>query len=245
MTEDLRGRNKQIPPDSDEIAAADGDESAVLPRALSPDLDPWERQPDESDAAFDAFAKYRDMGRDRSLRKVAQQVGKDFSLMGRWSKRWSWNRRAYEYELFLDRKAREETVREIGAMAKRHAQQAQLFMAALSLPATALMQRVQREPDFIDRLIAGCEDVDSQGRRILNTSRTMEVMDTLRKFAEAFPKVAQIERLARGEPTDIQEGRGTAGAATHGAGRELYEDAEASRLAMELYERLEQKRTAG
>lgn len=240
-----RGRHRQIPGDPDEVALEAGDNSSALPRALAADVDPWERQPDESEQAWEAFQKYRDLGRERSLQKVANTLGKSRQLMERWSKRWSWNRRAYEYELLLDRRVRDETVREIGAMARRHAQQSQLFQAALSLPATALMQRVQRDPQFVERLLDGCEDIDASGRRVLNTSRTLEVMDTLRKFAEAFPKIAQIERLARGEPTDITEGRGNAGVTQHDTGRAMYEDEEATRLAMELYERLETRRTTG
>lgn len=241
---DGRGRHLQVPRDADEVALEAGDNSSTLPRALSTDVDPWERQPDESEPAWEAFKAYREMGRERSQVRVAAQVGKNVNLISRWSKRWSWIRRAYEYELLLDRRAREETMREIGAMARRHAQQSQLFQATLTLPATALMQRVQRDPGFVERLLDGCEDVDASGRRVLNTSRTLDVMETIRKFAEAFPKVAQIERLARGEPTDISEGRGTA-ATTHDTGRAMYEDAEATRLAMELYERLEAQRTAG
>ena len=43
---------------------------------------PWERQKGESDKAYEAFVTYWDMGTDRSIRAVAQKLGKSRTQIG-------------------------------------------------------------------------------------------------------------------------------------------------------------------
>lgn len=64
---------------------------------------PWERLHGESAPAFEAFAKYRDMGADRSLAKVAQELGKSTTLVERWSARDSWVVRVEAWDVEQDR----------------------------------------------------------------------------------------------------------------------------------------------
>lgn len=55
-----------------------------MPNRTKDDL--WERQPGESAQAYEAFAIYRDMGSNRSLRVVAEQLSKSDTLIKRWSR---------------------------------------------------------------------------------------------------------------------------------------------------------------
>jgi hypothetical protein len=64
---------------------------------------PWERLPGESKEAFQAFAIYRDMGAERSLAKVAKQLGKSTQLVERWSARDHWVMRADTWVVEADR----------------------------------------------------------------------------------------------------------------------------------------------
>jgi hypothetical protein len=64
---------------------------------------PWERLPGESPQAFEAFAAYRDMGAERSLSKVARQLGKSKTLMDRWSAQHHWVMRADTWVVEADR----------------------------------------------------------------------------------------------------------------------------------------------
>ena len=50
----------------------------------------WERQEGESARAYEAFCLYRDLGPERSLAKVGQELGKSVSLMERWSSEHDW-----------------------------------------------------------------------------------------------------------------------------------------------------------
>ena len=82
----------------------------------------WERRSGESAEAYAAFSLYRDMAYRtedakgnikisdvplvrRSARAVAVQVGKNESLLERWSVTWDWVNRAEAYDRFIDAEA--------------------------------------------------------------------------------------------------------------------------------------------
>lgn len=54
------------------------------------DIRPWDRQPQESSKAYEAFVAYRDLGAARSIPKAAQLLGKSATSVSVWSKRWRW-----------------------------------------------------------------------------------------------------------------------------------------------------------
>ncbi len=91
--------------------------------------EPWERQEKEGTRAFAAFTLYRDMGPQRSVRKVAQELDKSDTLIGRWSARHKWVERAAAWDAEQDRIHREEAQRAAREMAERHAQIATAMMA--------------------------------------------------------------------------------------------------------------------
>ncbi len=86
---------------------------------LEPEL--WERQLNESPQAFEAFAKYRDMGASRSLAKVSRELCKSKALMERWSVDHDWVKRVAAWDAEKDRVARETQLKDIVAMRERHA----------------------------------------------------------------------------------------------------------------------------
>lgn len=103
---------------------------------------PWERQPKETSQASEAFIEYRDMGRERSVRAVAQRLGKSATLISRWSSQHEWVKRAAAWDAEQDRKEREaaeaQRIKDIIAMRKRHADlaNAMLIKAARALNRT-------------------------------------------------------------------------------------------------------------
>jgi hypothetical protein len=74
----------------------------------------WEPQSGESGPAFTAFAIYRDLDpEERSIDLVVQELHKSRTLIGRWSGRWNWVKRAHAYDAHLDdikRHARESAI---------------------------------------------------------------------------------------------------------------------------------------
>jgi hypothetical protein len=67
----------------------------------------WQRRPGESQRAFQAADLYIQMGPGRSLAATAGKLGKNVSLLERWSKRWEWVYRAGEYDDHIGREERD------------------------------------------------------------------------------------------------------------------------------------------
>jgi hypothetical protein len=206
-------------------------------RPLATDREVWEKQPGESDKAWVAFRTYRDMldGK-RSISRLARELERSRDgTLAKWSTEWQWPFRCEEFERSLDAERQREMRQEIVKMAQRHAQQAQLFMSVLSQPAMALMRKVQADPTFFDRMLKSAEGPDGA----LNVGMTFELLDKLQKFARAFPEVAQLERLARGEPTHIEQRQEVRQRNADAQMPEfIINDEENSRLAAELFQRI-------
>jgi hypothetical protein len=62
----------------------------------------WKRSPGESGPAYQAAVIYFQMGADRSCLAVSKKLGKNVSLMERWSKKWSWVARANAFDAHLE-----------------------------------------------------------------------------------------------------------------------------------------------
>lgn len=123
--------------------------------------DPWERQQSETSRAYEAFCIYRDMGADRSLRKVVQQLNKNLTTIAEWSTKYDWVKRVAAWDAEQDRIARQAQVDEIKKMRKRHAD---IANAMLIKAAKALKNIPEDEikPQDISRMV----DVASKLERI-------------------------------------------------------------------------------
>lgn len=62
----------------------------------------WELQETDTDKSFEAFAIYRDMGANRSLRKVAEKLGKSETIINRWSMNNDWVNRVAAFDKHQD-----------------------------------------------------------------------------------------------------------------------------------------------
>jgi hypothetical protein len=87
---------------------------------------PWERQPNEGEEAFEAFDIYAKLNQDRAIVKAAALVpnksgglGKDRSLLERWSKMHFWVTRAAAWDRYTARNSNEEIMLGRSAMRRR------------------------------------------------------------------------------------------------------------------------------
>ena len=62
---------------------------------------PFEQLPKESAKAFAAFTAYLNLGPERSVATVGEQLGKSGSLLERWAKRFDWTARAHAHAAHL------------------------------------------------------------------------------------------------------------------------------------------------
>lgn len=132
---------------------------------------PYERLESESKQVFEAFVIFRNLGTSRQLKDVSQQLGKNLSLIKRWSTKYNWMERARSYDDHMDKKALIENERLRKQMIKDHAEVSQ-----------KLLQKVKEAAAFIkpEKL-------------------------TPYEIAKLFEVAVKVERLSRGESTDISE----------------------------------------
>jgi hypothetical protein len=93
---------------------------ALTKKVPEPDY-PWDRQPNESPKAFEAFAIYRDMAYQRSIAAVGWKLSKSKSLLTAWSAAHGWVKRVAAWDAYNDRESRKELEQE-----RRRARQASI-----------------------------------------------------------------------------------------------------------------------
>jgi len=81
--------------------------AATSPTQPGADARLWDRQPGESPKAHQAFLTYRDFGATRTLVAVSRALGKAYSLVRRWSKRFDWARRVWAWDVTQSRQDQE------------------------------------------------------------------------------------------------------------------------------------------
>jgi hypothetical protein len=156
-------------------------------------IEPWERWPRESDAAYSAFVIYRDLGSQRSLDAASTRYHarnqpasdrppdhrrKNKKCSGQirtWADRWDWRARAAAWDAEQDRQARQAMLQEILDMRKRHAQEAMMLQKAAMQRLQALDPQTLTQSQLLDYLVES----------------------------------TKMERLSRGEPETVGEQRVT------------------------------------
>jgi hypothetical protein len=102
-------------------------------REPATELRPWDRQPGESEVAYQGFVAYRDSGVPRNLASAARGLRKHEAQLYRWKDRHQWDSRLLAYDSAQTRTA-EEVGRQEGERKRRHWGQAtdHLMQAVLS-----------------------------------------------------------------------------------------------------------------
>ncbi|WP_319461270.1 hypothetical protein [Micromonospora sp. RTP1Z1] len=96
-----------------------------------PEILPWDRQPREPEKAYGYFVLYRDLGRTRTVAKVAEQVHKSRDYLHKLATRWKWVQRAQAWDREEDRLYVEGLAEQRRDMARRHARVASALQAKL------------------------------------------------------------------------------------------------------------------
>jgi len=138
---------------------------------------PGERLDGESSVNYEAFAIYRDMGRERSLNKVSEKLAKSDTLIKRWSAKFDWVKRAAAWDDEQDRISREiaqrEQEKEIKNMRKRHSELAK---------------------KMLDTAEAALEAFDIDEIKPADVSRMVDI-------------ASKLERISRGDVGEVVEER--------------------------------------
>lgn len=131
---------------------------------------PWERQKGESEKAYEAFAVYRDMGTNRSIRAVAQQLAKSRTQIGKWSSAWEWTERVRAYDNDLEKEARAQAIRDRKAMTTRHINIA-MQLQKKALEALNGLSVENMSPKDIKEYIKMATDLERLNREITEDNR--------------------------------------------------------------------------
>lgn len=126
---------------------------------------PWDKMPEESTKAFEAFARYRDLGAQRSLSKAAAELGKSKPLLEGWSSKYSWQERITAWDAAQDRVNRRERRRAIVTMSRRHAEMAVAFQAKVIQRLKALKPEEMSVGEAL-RVFAIAVKIERDARRI-------------------------------------------------------------------------------
>ncbi len=168
---------------------------AIKVRDLSPDFDPWERQPAEKEQCFSAFVAYRDAGEDRSIRAVTRVNGNDpaeahkpwRTQAQRWSVQWRWRERCAAYDRHLDAAKVKATRKIVAQMAEGHASLTNAALGVLQEPIAEVIRRIKARTFDL-------------GHTAMSDK---ELLKFVRQSAAAIRDLIGAERVARGAPSDV------------------------------------------
>ena len=166
---------------------------------------PWDRLDGESTAAFGAFCNYRDMGTERSLVKVGQQLGKSRALMERWSAAWNWVGRVWEFDVAEAERTREQLSRDRLAMRRRQIRLGMAMQSIASYGLRELQQKVERgEPlgltvdEIVNLMRVGAE----LERRALGEEKDYQVTKIVVNFG-GYETEEEYERALGGKKDPV------------------------------------------
>jgi hypothetical protein len=159
----------------------------------------WDQLPEESAKAFRAFALYRDMGWDRSVKKVVLEWTKSRSLIYRWSIRYQWKERAQDWDVYQDQLGQAQAIRTRLAMNKATLEIAQ-DMQAKAMRGYQALETVRKVKDPVtgeEKMELAIKPADLL--RILEASHKL-AKDVLGKADE--DRVAEIQVIFGSVPPE-------------------------------------------
>lgn len=144
---------------------------------------PWDRQPQEPENAYAYFAVYRDMGRTRTVAKVADEVNKSRDYTHKIAAGWRWVQRSQAFDREQDRMYGEALAERRREMAERHARLA-----------SALQSKV----------VARLQSLDAATLTPADIARWLEVTTRLERLALGLPDSATAVSGPGGAPIEVE-----------------------------------------
>lgn len=156
---------------------------------------PWQKREDETSKAFAAFTVYRNMGPERSLDKVRQELGRPSGYtrhLEKWSSEHDWVERAEAYDESIiaeaSQQVRDDQVSEVEEMIDRHQSLTKMVQKILA-PAMRYLDSLE-----IEEVMPQDPDLE-------------DVLDYSNKIALALNRVIPRERESFDKPGEITEER--------------------------------------
>lgn len=111
---------------------------------------PWERLPEESTEAYEAFKTYRDLDGKRSQARVGEKLGKSDTLLSRWSAEYDWVKRVQAWDDEADRQSAQKQLKDIANARARQRKQA----VKMQLKALQLLESIQEGDAKLSEIVS-------------------------------------------------------------------------------------------
>lgn len=175
---------------------------------------PWGRRKGETAKAFAAFSEYLELGPDRSIAKVARELGRPAGYarhLEAWSSKHDWVARAREFDEHLAAKrleARQEAIeRAYGVLAENAEKAAALIVASIRgiLPESALERELVAL--ILDADADGDEVAKAEARYVPARDRIRTAIDVLSKLGIGEVKRVKVDNDEDSRAADIPHDR--------------------------------------
>lgn len=183
---------------------------------------PWERQLKESEVAFYAFSKYRDMDPlDRHKNKVALELEKSVTLIQRWASDWNWDNRVREYDNYMETVKMADRLKRVREMNEKHLK----VCYALQQKAALALQKVDidkmaEKPDEVLRYFMNSVELErkilgqgeAETKELVAQAKTEQQVtqddekriQAIKDTIDALREAGVIDVVTRGQETVIE-----------------------------------------
>lgn len=153
---------------------------------------PWERQPKEPERAFNGFKTFLYMQSPRTYQKTADELGVGIDHIKAWGAKYSWQRRAQQYDAFMGGKADDARVSAI-----------KVFQSQVVTEEVEDYQKLRAAwQDYFDNLVKNMENIDADDfldrMKKLTAIRTM--IDQMARKAASLPNTYRAAEM----PAEVQ-----------------------------------------
>lgn len=107
----------------------------------------WERQSDETEPAFEAFRIYLDIGSGRTQEETRKILGKTYEVINKWAVENNWNKRAIDYDNWINREIDKKLVNEAWKTKKEHTKLYSNLRNIAQFPIGQLAKRIENLND--------------------------------------------------------------------------------------------------
>jgi len=145
---------------------------------------PWDRLPQETDKAYNAFVVFLQMYPSRSVSRLRKKTGLTVRSMYKLAKRYRWRARTDAYDKWQMDQYVSTTRDEIKSAARNHVRYARKTMQTLAIPMIAVNQQLRKDwPRYL---------------RELNTKSLEEKLDLVERLAKFLKTLVLVENLSLG-----------------------------------------------
>lgn len=159
------------------------------PPKHDPNAAPWERQPGETEPAWQAFRHFRDAGDSRTIAGSARAVGKSTRMLFKWSAKHGWMERVRQFTVHRDRLEQEASAKALAkqrkAAVERHVTLMEASQGVLAPAIYTLNKAVQ-----------------DNGGLLPNTPDARALLAEVRRIVPALDVAIKSERLSLGMVTE-------------------------------------------